>query len=136
MDCSGSDDLSRERVWYRCLRGSVQELPGCCSLETMAAAAILLRGAIPCGGDVRWPLSVLRTKQDAIFYGPQQHSTTAYNNLCIRGIIADPIIRCCAALCFDSHSTRCCRAVCGFHDVAAIISLVHHSWRSPHFAHI
>lgn len=47
-------------------------------------AAILLKGAIPCGGVVRWPFSVLRTKQDADFYYPQQqqHSNnTGYNNL-------------------------------------------------------
>ena len=37
-------------------------------------------------GDVRWPFSVLRTKQDAVFYYPQQHSNnyTDYNILQLR----------------------------------------------------
>ena len=127
--------------------GREQEPAGVrCSLfsrDNGMVAAILLRGAIPCGGDVRWPFSVLRTKQDAVFYYPQQHSNsnTDYNNRRFQGIIADSILRCCAcAVLFESNSksTRCCRAVCMFHDVAAhnlpcppLSALL-----SPHLAHI
>ena len=77
-----------KREYARATRSLFSRDNGCCCDPTKRRYSMW--------GDVRWPFSVLRTKQDAVFYNPQ-HTNTGYN-LRIGGIHCRPYSKklCCA----------------------------------------